>query len=175
MPLGVFPDMSIAQTIRPVFEGRNSEVKIWPNHRESAYWPTLIGLISPKLAAQINKFPDLSTNSSPNHNLPFASRNALLLTASAQLTNLSTQTMPPHNRPSSSRLSTATTPAHVKSRQFSHLNSQLAQLQAHLADLDNHVRITAIQAEAMKKLGAQHASMYFPRSLCKGFFFDGYA
>jgi hypothetical protein len=70
--------------------------------------------------------------------------------------------MPPHNRPSSSRLSTATTPAHVKSRQFSHLNSQLAQLQAHLADLDNHVRITAIQAEAMKKLGAQHASMYFP-------------
>src|SRR5438552_18153400 len=69
--------------------------------------------------------------------------------------------MPPRNRPSSSRLSTATTPAHVKSRQFSHLNSQLAQLQAHLADLDNHVRITAIQAEAMKKLGAQHASMYF--------------
>src|SRR5579862_5395252 len=69
--------------------------------------------------------------------------------------------MPAHNRPSSSRLSTATTPAHVKSRQFSHLNSQLAQLQAHLADLDNHVRITAIQAEAMKKLGAQHASMYF--------------
>ena len=68
--------------------------------------------------------------------------------------------MPPHNRPSSSRLSTATTPAHVKSRQFSHLNSQLAQLQAHLADLDNHVRITAIQADAMKKLGAQHASMY---------------
>jgi DASH complex subunit Hsk3 like len=68
---------------------------------------------------------------------------------------------PPHNRPSSSRLSTATTPAHVKSRQFSHLNSQLAQLQAHLADLDNHVRITAIQAEAMKRLGAQHASMYF--------------
>jgi len=68
--------------------------------------------------------------------------------------------MPPHNRSSSSRLSTATTPAHVKSRQFSHLNSQLAQLQAHLADLDNHVRITAIQAEAMKRLGAQHASMY---------------
>lgn len=74
--------------------------------------------------------------------------------------------MPPHNRPSSSRLSTATTPAHVKSRQFSHLNSQLAQLQAHLADLDNHVRITAIQAEAMKKLGAQHASMYLSPSLC---------
>ena len=68
--------------------------------------------------------------------------------------------MAPHNRPSSSRLSTATTPAHVKSRQFSHLNSQLAQLQAHLADLDNHVRITAIQAEAIKRLGAQHASMY---------------
>ena len=68
--------------------------------------------------------------------------------------------MPPHNRPSSSRLSTATTPAHIKSRQFSHLNSQLAQLQAHLADLDNHIRITAIQAEAIKRLGAQHASMY---------------
>lgn len=68
--------------------------------------------------------------------------------------------MPPQNRASSSRLSTATTPAHVKSRQFSHLNSQLAQLQAHLADLDNHVRITAIQADAMKRLGAQHASMY---------------
>jgi DASH complex subunit Hsk3 like len=67
--------------------------------------------------------------------------------------------MPPH-RPSSSRLSTATTPAHIKSRQFSHLNSQLAQLQAHLADLDNHIRITAIQAEAIRRLGAQHASMY---------------
>ena len=74
--------------------------------------------------------------------------------------------MPPHNRPSSSRLSTATTPAHVKSRQFSHLNSQLAQLQAHLADLDNHVRITAIQAEAIKRLGAQHASMYSPYFKC---------
>jgi DASH complex subunit Hsk3 like len=80
--------------------------------------------------------------------------------------------MPSHHRPSSSRLSTATTPAHIKSRQFSHLNSQLAQLQAHLADLDNHVRITAIQAEAMKRLGAQHASMYFllPRDTAYGRF-----
>jgi DASH complex subunit Hsk3 like len=81
----------------------------------------------------------------------------------ASAVNINTSTrlsaMPPH-RPSSSRLSTATTPAHIKSRQFSHLNSQLAQLQAHLADLDNHIRITAIQAEAIKRLGAQHASMY---------------
>ncbi|OBT40302.1 hypothetical protein VE00_09641 [Pseudogymnoascus sp. WSF 3629] len=45
------------------------------------------------------------------------------------------------------RLSTA--PSSIKPRQLSHLHAQLAQLSANLADLENLVRMTSVQAEFM--------------------------
>ncbi|EMR11476.1 hypothetical protein PNEG_00491 [Pneumocystis murina B123] len=58
----------------------------------------------------------------------------------------------------------STTPAQIKSRQLSHLNSQLAQLHAHLSDLENHFRVTAIQADAVRRLGGLQGSMFISAS-----------
>ena len=48
---------------------------------------------------------------------------------------------------------TATT-AQARSRQYSHLHAQLAQLNAHLADTENLLQMTAVQAEYVRGLGA---------------------
>lgn len=58
----------------------------------------------------------------------------------------------------------STTPAQIKSRQLSHLHSQLAQLHANLSDLENHFRVTAIQAEAVRRLGGLQGSMFMSAS-----------
>lgn len=62
------------------------------------------------------------------------------------------------HRSSNLRLSTAT--SSIKPRQLAHLHSQMAQLQAHLSDLENHLRVTAIQADSIKRLGALQASLF---------------
>ncbi|KAG4301678.1 hypothetical protein PCK1_002163, partial [Pneumocystis canis] len=62
----------------------------------------------------------------------------------------------------------STTPAQIRSRQLSHLHSQLAQLHANLSDLENHFRVTAIQADAVRKLGALQASMFMAVSRVLG-------
>ncbi|KAH3678409.1 hypothetical protein WICMUC_001426 [Wickerhamomyces mucosus] len=54
--------------------------------------------------------------------------------------------------------STATTS--LKQRQLSHLHSQLAQLEANLSDFDNLIKITAFQANYIKQLGINHASLF---------------
>ena len=46
-----------------------------------------------------------------------------------------------------------------KARQYAHLHSQLAQLNAHLADTDNLVKMTAIQAQDMRFLGGYVGAM----------------
>ena len=46
-----------------------------------------------------------------------------------------------------------------KTRQYAHLHSQLAQLNAHLADTDNLVKMTAIQAQDMRFLGGYVGAM----------------
>lgn len=58
-----------------------------------------------------------------------------------------------------SRLSTVPTSA-SKSRQLSHLHAQLAQLTANMSDMENLLRMTAIQAEAMRGLGGYAGSMW---------------
>ena len=77
--------------------------------------------------------------------------------------------MPPPPQPSGSygkhRLSTAPPSIAVsassnKHRQLSHLNSQLTQLQAHLSDLEDLVRMTAVQAEHIRALGGIHGALY---------------
>lgn len=55
-------------------------------------------------------------------------------------------------------------PSTLKSRQLSHLNAQLARLQANMSDLDNLLRVTAVQAEYIRKLGILHGSLYVLQS-----------
>lgn len=67
------------------------------------------------------------------------------------------------NNPTTTTLSTSTTPRHVSSslststinrnRQYTHLHAQLAQLNAHLADMENLLGMTAVQAEYVRGLG----------------------
>jgi hypothetical protein len=63
---------------------------------------------------------------------------------------------PPHPSGSGARPATAA-PAHAHSanrqRQYAHLHAQLAQLNAHLADMENLLRMTAVQAEHVRGLG----------------------
>ena len=46
-----------------------------------------------------------------------------------------------------------------KSRQYAHLHSQLAQLNAHLADTENIVRVSAVQALDIRFLGGYVGAM----------------
>jgi hypothetical protein len=59
---------------------------------------------------------------------------------------------------SNTRLSTVPTSA-TKARQLSHLHAQLAQLTAHMSDLENLLRMTAVQAEGMRGLGGYAGGM----------------
>ncbi|KAF3908719.1 hypothetical protein ABW20_dc0104959 [Dactylellina cionopaga] len=47
-----------------------------------------------------------------------------------------------------------------KARQYTHLQSQLAQLQANLSDMEELLRMTATQAENIKVLGALHGGLF---------------
>ncbi|KAI9809285.1 MAG: hypothetical protein M1825_002576 [Sarcosagium campestre] len=78
--------------------------------------------------------------------------------------------MAPPSRASSQqsqhRLSIA--PAAIKPRQLSHLNAQLAQLQAHVADLESLVRMTGVQAEFVRGLGGYVGGMFMAASKVLG-------
>ncbi|KAA8900496.1 high osmolarity sensitivity protein 3 [Sphaerosporella brunnea] len=63
---------------------------------------------------------------------------------------------PPHTR---SNIRPSLAPSSAKARQLSHLNSQLAQLQANLADLEDISRVTAVQAEHIKALGSLNVAL----------------
>ncbi|KAK8102711.1 hypothetical protein PG984_015857 [Apiospora sp. TS-2023a] len=56
----------------------------------------------------------------------------------------------------------------VKARQLSHLHSQLEQLSSNLADTENLLRMTAVQAEAMRGLGSWHGGMFMAASKVLG-------
>ncbi|KAI1006375.1 hypothetical protein K3495_g1845 [Podosphaera aphanis] len=64
------------------------------------------------------------------------------------------------------RLSTA--PSNIKPRQLSHLHAQLASLSANLADLENLLRMTSVQAESIKGLGAWHCGLFMAASKVLG-------
>lgn len=55
--------------------------------------------------------------------------------------------------------STTSTTVSNKQRQLSHLNSQLAHLHSHLSDLEDLVRMTAVQAEHIRALGGIHGAL----------------
>ncbi|KAH6647053.1 DASH complex subunit Hsk3 like-domain-containing protein [Truncatella angustata] len=56
----------------------------------------------------------------------------------------------------------------VKARQLAHLHSQLEHLSSNLSDTDNLLRMTAVQAEAMRGLGAWHGGMFMAASRVLG-------
>lgn len=56
----------------------------------------------------------------------------------------------------------------AKSRQLTHLHSQLVQLSANLADTENLLRMTSVQAEAMRGLAAWHGGMFMAASKVLG-------
>jgi len=47
-----------------------------------------------------------------------------------------------------------------KQRQYTHLHAQIAQLNAHLADTENLVRMTAVQAQDMRFLGGYVGALF---------------
>ncbi|KAL2007459.1 hypothetical protein VTN00DRAFT_8897 [Thermoascus crustaceus] len=78
---------------------------------------------------------------------------------------LPTQTNTITTAPSSSSgaPATATAPSSMstaKARQYAHLHSQLAQLNAHLADTENLLRMTAVQAGDMRFLGGYVGGLF---------------
>jgi len=59
-------------------------------------------------------------------------------------------------------------PSNTKARQLAHLHSQLAQLQAALADLEDISRVTAVQAENIKALGGLNGALLMAASKVLG-------
>ncbi|KAI0019888.1 DASH complex subunit Hsk3 like-domain-containing protein [Xylariomycetidae sp. FL0641] len=56
----------------------------------------------------------------------------------------------------------------TKQRQLNHLHSQLSQLSANLADTENLLRMTSVQAEAMRNLGSWHGGLFMAASKVLG-------
>ncbi|CAF9939685.1 MAG: hypothetical protein ALECFALPRED_008260 [Alectoria fallacina] len=76
------------------------------------------------------------------------------------------------HRPSSSFLPHPFTSASAstinRNRQYTHLHAQLAQLNAHLADMENLVGMTAVQAEYVRGLGGWWGSGFMAASKILG-------
>ncbi|KAK4453555.1 DASH complex subunit Hsk3 like-domain-containing protein [Podospora aff. communis PSN243] len=66
------------------------------------------------------------------------------------------------------RQSMATSGSAVKARQLTQLHSQLAQLSANLADTENLLRMTSVQAECMRGLGSWHGGLFMAASKVLG-------
>jgi len=86
-------------------------------------------------------------------------RNQFLITVPSKkrrkMSNLPRASVPHAQQPS--RLSNLPS---QKARQLSHLHAQLAQLTAHVSDLENLLRMTAVQAESMRGLGGYAGAMF---------------
>lgn len=65
----------------------------------------------------------------------------------------------PNPNPSSSASGSASMSA-AKSRQYAHLHTQLAKLNANLADTENLLRMTAVQAEDIRFLGGYMGALF---------------
>ncbi|QDS70350.1 hypothetical protein FKW77_008918 [Venturia effusa] len=76
--------------------------------------------------------------------------------------------MNPPSRPQNHANSRLSTMPSQKPRQLSHLHSQLAQLTAHVSDLENLLRMTAVQAESMRGLGGYAGAMFMAASKVLG-------
>ncbi|CAN8100652.1 unnamed protein product [Discula destructiva] len=73
-----------------------------------------------------------------------------------------------NNNQSTQRQSVATSGSAVKQRQLTQLHQQLAQLSHNLADTENLLRMTSVQAECMRGLGSWHGGMFMAASKVLG-------
>ncbi|KAK3298300.1 DASH complex subunit Hsk3 like-domain-containing protein [Chaetomium fimeti] len=72
------------------------------------------------------------------------------------------------NTNTTSRQSMAPSGGAVKARQLAQLQAQLARLSTNLADTENLLRMTSVQAESMRGLGSWHAGMLMAASKVLG-------
>ncbi|KAF1348655.1 DASH complex subunit Hsk3 like-domain-containing protein [Delphinella strobiligena] len=84
---------------------------------------------------------------------------------SSQISRASSQTSRQSSH--SSRPSTSSATA-SKNRQLSHLHAQLAQLMANMSDLENLLRMAAVQAESLRGLGGYAGGMFMAASKVLG-------
>lgn len=98
----------------------------------------------------------LTTNTKAclHNNTHYASSLEILYGRYRKRTNI--LTMSHNSRPSTSRISSVPS---QKPRQLSHLQAQLAQLTANMADLESLMRMTAGQAQDMRALGGYSGAM----------------
>ncbi|KAL5366380.1 DASH complex subunit Hsk3 like-domain-containing protein [Aspergillus floccosus] len=66
----------------------------------------------------------------------------------------------PTSTTSAGSAASSTSMSAAKTRQYTHLHSQLAQLNAHLADTENLLRMTAVQAQDMRFLGGYVGALF---------------
>ncbi|KAF2668941.1 hypothetical protein BT63DRAFT_454923 [Microthyrium microscopicum] len=74
----------------------------------------------------------------------------------------------PPRIPASGNVASRSGPTSQKPRQLSHLHSQLAQLTAHISDLENLLKVTSVQAESMRGLGGYSGAMFMAASKVLG-------
>lgn len=75
------------------------------------------------------------------------------MTSRNPTTHHRTSSVAPQTHPSSASSSN-------KTRQYTHLHAQLAQLNAHLADTENLLRMTSLQAQDMRVLGGYVGALF---------------
>ncbi|PSR93841.1 DASH complex subunit Hsk3 like-domain-containing protein [Coniella lustricola] len=73
-----------------------------------------------------------------------------------------------NNNQGTQRQSMATAGNAVKQRQLIQLHSQLVQLSSNLADTENLLRMTSVQAECMRGLGSWHGGLFMAASKVLG-------
>jgi len=88
------------------------------------------------------------------HTLPYSRSNSIVCATMS----LNPRTPGANHTHGTSRLSTVPTST-SKTRQLSHLHAQLAQLTANMSDMENLLRMTAVQAEGMRGLGGYAGGM----------------
>lgn len=86
---------------------------------------------------------------------PSASRKKPVARSSNPASTTTTTTTTTSSSASSSSLTNSS-----KNRHYAHLHSQLAQLNAHLADTENLVRMTAVQAQDIRFLGGYLGALF---------------
>ncbi|PHH76892.1 hypothetical protein CDD82_3762 [Ophiocordyceps australis] len=72
------------------------------------------------------------------------------------------------NRQNTVNASTSSSGSVVKAKQVTQLQSQLMQLSANLSETENLMRMTSVQAKAMRGLGSWHGGLFMAASKVLG-------
>lgn len=97
--------------------------------------------------------PCTTQHPSPKHPSSFDIYTMSTAASSARASSINPTTTPSNSSHRSSTSTSTSASTINRNRQYTHLHAQLAQLNAHVADMENLVGMTAVQAEYMKGLG----------------------